>query len=101
MKNVRLLYMKSMVVFALCSALFAGNANAQFYPPQQDNGDYDGYGYDDPYSPYPPPPYDENDQRYLEPGYGNRAIGRQSWSVNGRRSISAAAPSKSQHAAER
>jgi len=69
MKNVRWLYMKSMVVFALCSALFAGNANAQFYPPQQDYGDYDGYGYDDPYSPYPPPPYDENDQRYLEPGY--------------------------------
>ncbi len=61
--------MKSMVVFALCSALFAGNANAQFYPPQQDYGDYDGYGYDDPYSPYPPPPYYENDQRYLEPGY--------------------------------
>ena len=42
---------------------------AQFYPPQQDYGDYDGYGYDDPYSPYPSPPYDENDQRYLEPGY--------------------------------
>lgn len=50
-------------------SLPALQAQAQVYAPHDGYEEYGGYGYDDPYSPYPPPLYYEDDPRYVEPEY--------------------------------
>ncbi|MDR6667680.1 flagellar basal body-associated protein FliL [Rhizobium sp. 1399] len=45
--------MRLLAFLAAALLLTVFNAQAQVYEPYDD---YDGYYYDDPYSPYPPPP---------------------------------------------
>ncbi len=56
------------LIFSLL-ALTAFQAQAQMYPLYDGYDEYGGYGYDDPYSSYPPPPYYEEQPRYREPEY--------------------------------
>lgn len=49
--------------------LTAAHAEAQVYAPYDGYDEYGGYSYDDPYSPYPPPPYYEDEPQYQEPEY--------------------------------
>ncbi len=57
--------MRLLAFLAAALLLTVFNAQAQVYEPHDGYDDYDGYCYDDPYSPYPPPPLtDELTPRY-------------------------------------
>ncbi|MGO4352886.1 L,D-transpeptidase [Rhizobium sp. RAF36] len=49
--------------------LTAAHAKAQVYASYDGYDEYSGYSYDDPYSPYPPPPYYEDEPQYQEPEF--------------------------------
>jgi lipoprotein-anchoring transpeptidase ErfK/SrfK len=56
------------LIFSLL-VLASAQTQAQVYLPYDGYDENGGYGYDDPYSPYPPPPYYEELPRYQEPEY--------------------------------
>ncbi|MGM5056127.1 L,D-transpeptidase [Rhizobium sp. 814_E9_N1_1] len=59
--------MRLLVLLAAALFLTAMHAQAQVNVPYDRYDEFDGYGYDDPYSPYPPPDYYEPAPRYREP----------------------------------
>ena len=56
-------------ILALFALTAAFHAEAQVYAPYDGYDDGGGYGYDDPYGPYLPPPYYDDEPRYHEPEY--------------------------------
>ncbi|MDQ0564143.1 lipoprotein-anchoring transpeptidase ErfK/SrfK [Rhizobium mesoamericanum] len=64
--------MRLLVLLATALLLTVVEAQAQVYAPYEGYDEYGGYYYDDPYSPYPPPPYYEPAPRYREPQYNRR-----------------------------
>jgi lipoprotein-anchoring transpeptidase ErfK/SrfK len=57
------------LLFASFVLLAGFHAEAQVYAPYDGYDDGGGYGYDDPYAPYPPPPYYDDEPGYREPEY--------------------------------
>ncbi|MBW9052449.1 L,D-transpeptidase [Rhizobium mesosinicum] len=61
-----------LLVLLATALLLTVEAQAQVYAPYEEYDGYGGYYYEDPYSPYPPPPYYEPAPRYREPLYDRR-----------------------------
>jgi lipoprotein-anchoring transpeptidase ErfK/SrfK len=64
--------MRLLAFLAAALLLTVVQAQAQEYAPYDGYDDDGGYGYDDPYSLYPPPPYYEPGPRYREPWQDRR-----------------------------